>query len=283
MIPVLPSKPHYTQDVAAVAAELANIPQNYAQELANTGIRVVACRDSVVDHLPHLLNVDVRNWPAGSSWKNIPGVYSPGDKTVVIATVAGPGGARRVPGMGERHGSVSLAVHETFHGHDYARSHRKSKNAGFRLAWAADKLLLRDAYYVNDTAGPEESYAESAARVFGRDQRFRTAWPTLTAFWEGPPPGLADDADDQVEDDSVEPEGPSEASVIGIARILDDKSIELDMRAEGPDGLVGHGLIVIGADEDRYERVAGHLGLNDPQFMADVGDDSGALPILPFD
>ena len=283
MIPVIPSRPDdYAADAAAVAAELANVPLHYAQELADTGIRVVACRDNVVDHLSHLADEEeVRRWPGGSSWRNIPGVYSPADRTVVIATVEGPGGARRVPSRGQRHGSVSLAVHETFHGYDYARGHLKSKASAFRSAWAVDKSLLGSDYFTNDQSGPEESYAESAARAFGLDARFRTDWPTLAAFWTAPSRGLVADsliAGAEIAGD----EGAGETPTIGFARIGGDGTLRLHMRAEGPGGIVGHGLLVVEPGDERHGRIAEHLGIADPEIAAEAYSARRMIPVRPF-
>lgn len=276
MIPVLPSRAGYEADAVAVAAELANVPQPYAQALGALGIRVVACRDSVVDHLPQLENVGVRGWPPGASWRTIPGVYSPKDRTVVVATVGEGAAPRRVPATGEQHGSISLAVHETFHGFDYSTGHLRSKAKRFRNAWKADRALLGHEYYTNKKAGHEESYAESAARAFGLDARFRGAWPSLAAFWavpqSDPLDGLSGDAEPGTD-------GPEAAPVIGMGRFRRDGALVLDLRAEGPDGLVGHGLLVIEPGDSRYAPVAEHLGIPaDLEMDAIDVDASFAVP-----
>jgi len=47
---------------------------------------------------------------------------------------------------------------------------------------------------------------------------------------------------------------------IGTARMETDGTIVLDLRAEGPGGIVGHGRLRYAPDHARYAEVLAHLG-----------------------
>ncbi|HEY9218789.1 MAG TPA: hypothetical protein VIO94_12110, partial [Phenylobacterium sp.] len=251
---VRPTRPGLGEDAALVAAEVARLPLAILDTLFAKGVRVVACRDNVTDHARHLVNDHPRNWPPGQTWAQVPGVYLPGPKEVVVATIAPNGQPRRVPRTGEMHGSRNLAVHESMHGYDYVHDRGASAAKDFRSAQAADRDRLGSDYFTNPTAGAEETFAESAAIFFCTDEPPARPWPTLCSFWEhstfaapGKPKrhGLFGAA--------------APARFLGTAEVDHDGALQLDLRAEGEGGEVGHALITYAPDHPDYERVRGNL------------------------
>lgn len=242
-------------DADLVVAELAHLPEPIAAELGRVRIRVIACRGAVTDFAPELAARVPEGWPRGSSWTKIPGAYIPGRRAVVISTL-GPDsrGPRRVPRYGEGHGARSLAVHETVHGYDYAASDLRSGDPRFKIAWAADKGRLGDPYFTGEKWGPRETYAESAAKVFGRDVTERDLWPTLKAFWAdfqpfspGPLLRLSNMARRVLglNDPREEP--------IGRAWIDDRGRLQVDLTARSADGAVGHARLTLTPQDPQYE------------------------------
>jgi len=253
-VPIIvePAKPDYDDDAELVRAELVHLPEQVAGALEEAGIRILACRGSVVDFDPSLSGERPRNWPEGKTWDSVPGAYLPRHKTVAIATVAKADGQRCVPPFGQLHGSRSLAVHETLHGYDYSRAHHLSKARAFRAAWSADRATLGADYYVNAASGPEESFAESGAHQFGLDQSQRSAWPHLESFWDAHGEavwsapltlGLMPDDDDE----------KMEAGSIGLGVRRDDGSFTLFLTAKGLGGEIGHGMVTVVAGEPGFE------------------------------
>jgi hypothetical protein len=56
------------------------------------------------------------------------------------------------------------------------------------------------------------------------------------------------------------PAAHSGAQSIGMAEMLSDRTIILQLRAEGPSGAMGDGRLVYPAGHDRYAEVLKHLG-----------------------
>ncbi|MCA3013898.1 MAG: hypothetical protein INH41_16075 [Myxococcaceae bacterium] len=178
-------------DVECVVAELQKLPGRLLDRAYRAGVRVVACRDSVTDHLTNLRGVTPRGWPPGSTWDRVPGLYDPASMTVVMATHDGARGVtdRSLPDFGYGHGSFNALFHEFGHALDGTNAlGADSRSPEFRAAYKRDTAALRAA---NDTyllqpgdAGPEEAYAEMAARYFGNDPRLRPTFPNLSAFFE---------------------------------------------------------------------------------------------------
>jgi hypothetical protein len=251
-ITVKPAKPDYADDAKLVQAELVHLPDQVAGALDDAGIRIVACRGSVVDFDPSLSGERPRNWPEGKTWDSVPGAYLPRHKIVAIATVAKTRGERCVPPFGHLHGSRSLAVHETLHGYDYSREHHLSKGRAFRAAWSADRATLASDYYVNAASGPEESFAESGAHQFGLDQSQRSAWPHLEGFWNMHGDGLwsVPLTLDLAPDDDIE---SLDAGSIGRGVRRDDGSFTLFLTAKGPRGEIGHGMVTVAAGDTGFE------------------------------
>ncbi|HCF57640.1 MAG TPA: hypothetical protein DFS52_06555 [Myxococcales bacterium] len=51
---------------------------------------------------------------------------------------------------------------------------------------------------------------------------------------------------------------------VGVAQMLADGTLVLDLRAEGPDGTVGHGHFTYPKDHPSYREVLEHLGEIEP-------------------
>lgn len=245
-------------DVMAVAFELGGVPDIAVEAIGAARIRVIACRGSVVDFDPSLSGVRPTNWPAGTTWDSVPGAYIPARETVVVATVD-IHGERQVPPFGNKHGSRSLAVHEVLHGYDFSKKHLLSADREFRTAWAADRELLGDDYFKDATHGPGESFAESGARRYGRDQSAANFWPNLRGFWdqhvgrvflESMGIGSLKQGDNNFE----------EPVSIGWGEQRADGSVVLYLTAHGEDGMIGHGAVTLQPDDDGYRALSARLG-----------------------
>jgi hypothetical protein len=178
-------------DVDAVVAELKKLPAVLLARAERAGVQVVACRESVTDHLSHLRGVTPRGWPPGATWDRVPGLYDPASMTVVMATHDGARGAseRALPDFGYGHGSFNALFHEFGHALDATTAlGHDSRSPAFRTAYRADVPALRTAnltYLLQPgDAGPEEAFAEVAARYFGTDPKLRTELPALHGFFE---------------------------------------------------------------------------------------------------
>ena len=58
-----------------IVEALAVIPAKVLRAAYNRGLRVIACRDSVVDACPELRDVSPRGWPAGMIYRDVPGTF----------------------------------------------------------------------------------------------------------------------------------------------------------------------------------------------------------------
>ena len=68
-----------------------------------------------------------------------------------------------------------------------------------------------------------------------------------------------------------EPSAPSaNPRSIGSATMLADRTLVLDLRAEGPGGLVGDARFVYAPDHPHYSDVLAHVGPLDPGQSAQV-------------
>lgn len=175
-------------DVDAVVAELQKLPPLVLDRAHRAGVQVVACRESITDHLTQLRGVTPRGWPPGTTWDRVPGVYDPASMTVVMATHEGPRAERALPDFGYGHGSFNALFHEFCHALDSTNAlGHDSRSAPFRAAYTADLPALRRqnlTYLLQPgDAGPEEAYAEMAARYFSRDPSLRGSAPHLHGFF----------------------------------------------------------------------------------------------------
>jgi hypothetical protein len=178
-------------DANLVAQQLLLLPPGTLQTMINQGQHVVACRGSVTDYRADLRGVQPRGWPPGMTWDNVPGAYLPDTKEVVIGVVGHgtPAGAH-VPQTGEGHGSRNLVVHESTHAVDHATGgDRSATDPNFIAARNADAAGLSPYESQGGTAGPEETYAESAARYYSHDPSDATNHPNLNNYWSTNPVG----------------------------------------------------------------------------------------------
>jgi hypothetical protein len=239
-------------DVALVRAELSKMPDAIQAKLAAQGIGVIACWESVVDYLPHLATENPRNWDPRTNWTIVPGCYDPKGRNVVIATVATASGARVIPPKGVKHGSWNLVLHEVMHADDYSANRLRCCNSGFvaarNIELARRPLGLTEYESRSDEAGHEETYAESAARFFGSDPTLAASLPSLHSFWSGASlpidPGPA-----------LQRRRRGGAASIGTATLLENGKIELDLRAENDDGVIGHALFELDQTDEGYRSV----------------------------
>lgn len=256
-------------DVAAVQREAARLPLSVLQFFETNSIPIVACRGNVTDYAVQLRNDHPRGWPPGQTWTIVPGVFLPEPGEVVIATVD-RGAGRIVPPTNDMHGSFALVLHESMHGNDFFHGHRLLNSAPFTAARNADFNKL-DAYErQGGEAGPQETYAESAARYFGGDARLSVDWPNLNAFWRGVPVGNI-----EAVPLAVLPRRTIEAKFIGVGERQGDR-IRLDLRAEGLGGAIGHALFEVGPHDPAYAAFA-------PQFSAPESAHQTKVLLRPLD
>lgn len=174
-------------DVAVISNELRKMPIHILQTLQRSGTRIIAAREGVGDYFKDLQHTTPRGWPPGTTWMDVPGVYDPGTKEVVIATKTGAGGRRIVPTKASgAHGSVSLTIHEVAHAYDHAMGDINATDRAFHKARRADLQALRresDYFTQPGAAGLEESYAESLAMYISNPQRMKTGFPNLHTYW----------------------------------------------------------------------------------------------------
>lgn len=245
------------EDLAAVAGQAALLPDYVIARFERTRTRIVACRESVTDFETDMRGQVPRGWErTGRTWDSVPGTYLQNRGRVVIATIEEKG-ARVVPTKASgRHGSDNLVVHESLHGFDYLGGHAVLREKRFTDARSADLPMLGGAlggYLVQPgEAGLEETFAESGARDVTDEAAMEADWPHLTTYWQQ---GPAD----------IEAVGPplaleaAEAGRIGTATIRADGSIQLDLRAEGPGGAIGHAMLEIPTDDAANAPLKRHL------------------------
>ena len=269
-------------DLAAVRSTAAQLPSQVLSFLRLKGARIIVCRGSITDHAKDLKGVRPRGWPAGMTWDIVPGVYLPNRKQVVVATLPMPGG-RRLPVRGEGHGSFNLLLHEAMHGHDFLKNHRLLRANKFVAARTADFARLGSYEQQAGDAGLQETYAESAARAFGRDTTLPAAWPQLAKFWALLDPGQLRLAPEIIEEAPPRRRIKSRrATPVGTAQVRADGSIELNLRADAGDGAIGHALVTIKPGSARYGEIAGHLTGAPQGLVPQALAPSGPIVVKPF-
>ncbi len=220
------------RDAEAVRAEAGKMPLGLLSFFRAKGIHIVACRKSVTDVEASLRGKTPRGWEGtGRTWDSVPGTFLSNPGRVVIATVAAGGGRQVTPRGPDTHGAYSLTIHESMHGFDYPTGHSSLANPRFTAARTADWANLGDYERQSQQAGLEETFAESAARHYGGDGSFANDWVHLAQFWAANPLNWAEAPLLEAPEAAPDPADP-----IGEARILDDGSLVLELRAEGPDG-----------------------------------------------
>ena len=239
-------------DADLVRIELDLLPAAELEMLRASGVRVLACHGSVVDHRPDMADETPRGWPAGSTWKLVPGAYLPDDNAVAIATLPDPAtGRRRIPPKGVMHSAWNLVLHETMHADDYLEGQLRSHNPEFLAARTADLAALDPYEQQEGAAGYEETYAESAARAFGLDPRFPAAWPNLSRFWADRQMPIRPGRADRAIATGAEP--------VGTAEIEESGAIRLDLRAQSASGAIGHALVSLQPGDPLHADVARQL------------------------
>jgi hypothetical protein len=172
------------EDAKLVAESLAKLPKSTLEQMQKNGTKVIACRGSVTDYRTDLKGVQPRGWPPGATWDKVPGSNTPDKNEVVIAVIGhGTPAGPHVPKTGEGHGCASLVAHEASHSIDQG-SPKPSQSDDFKKARDADMDKLSDYEKQAGEAGPEETYAESAARhAEGKD----ADTPHLKKYWDDHP------------------------------------------------------------------------------------------------
>lgn len=179
------------EDAEAVAKHLASsMSLSQLQKMQSQGIRVVAARDSVADYLTGMGKDRPRGWPPGQTLKDVPAIYNPSTKEVVIGTHAGSNGGREMPGP-DQTSSVDAVVHEVGHAinyNQYGSSGILSDRDDFKNAYDADagKGHLADRYYHQQdaAAGRDEAFAESHAMYIHDSKKMGKEYPHLYAYWQ---------------------------------------------------------------------------------------------------
>jgi hypothetical protein len=190
-------------DAKALAQTMKGVSQKAIETLNKADIKTECCRGAITDAMPDLAGVKPRGWPDTASWDDVPGVYNPSEKKLVVGTMD-DGGKRKVPAPGEGplpHGATDLFGHEAGHAFDAADGGGKSQNAKFLAARGEDihtgtpggMFGPTDSYFLtaaeggaNDSGAASETFAESFAMHFARHSR----WPKLEAFWAANPWGI---------------------------------------------------------------------------------------------
>ncbi|HYN40274.1 MAG TPA: hypothetical protein VE129_00745 [Thermoanaerobaculia bacterium] len=249
-------------DRIVVAIELSRMPGEALAVVRRAGTKVVACRGSVTDYRPDLAGGRPRGWPPGSSWGDVPGLYDGPRNEVVVATRGhAPQRAGRVPAKGEGHASASLAVHVVCHAAD-ACGGSPSSSAEFRAARSADRDALPEYCRQPGSAGPEESWAESAALRAADAAAMAAALPRLHAYWAAREvgPGAAGAEARAAAEAEVRTTRIWRRSSIGTATLDANDAIALDLRASDGRGILGDARVVCPKGDPRYADLLAHLG-----------------------
>jgi hypothetical protein len=264
------------EDLEIVAREAALLPDYVLKRFERRGIRIVACRGSVTDFETDLRGRIPRGWEStGRTWDSVPGTYFQERLRVVIATV--PQGAGRIvpTSASGLHGSDSLVVHESLHGFDYSGGHAVLSEQRFVDARNGDLPRLGSAlngYLVQQgQAGLEETFAESGARHAVDAAGMGSVWPHLAAYWQQGPGSIETAAPAPLLESAA-----AGADSIGTATIRVDGTIELDLRAEGPGGAIGHAVLTVAPGDPAHAGLRAHL------LRGPVPESAGGEIKLPF-
>lgn len=241
-IPIDPGGTADESDVELVREQLAQVPQSIMRQIVKSGLKIIACRDNVVDFAPSLHKVQPDGWDDGKFWDDVPGAYLTTEKLVIVATVPATSGGRQVPIRGDRHGSWNLAVHELLHGFDHAAG-TPSGTRPFLRALAMDRPLIGaeqgSQYFLNDVWGPRESFAEGGARKFKTDAQAAPIWAAIGQYWADATRSAIARAEPVTEFDKR----PAD-DFIGTAYRREDGALMVNLIARGM-GIEGHTLLEI--------------------------------------
>ncbi|MEP7008126.1 MAG: DUF1353 domain-containing protein [Sphingomonas bacterium] len=242
---VVPGGSGTPDDVSAVIAGAAQMPDWMVDHFLAREIRIIACRGSVTDFESELRGVVPRGWEGlGRTWDSVPGTYFDSKRRVVIATID-RAGARVVPDKNSGlHGSDDVVVHESLHGYDYSTRHVVLAAPAFLTARDADAGNLPDYEKQAGQAGLEETFAETGAQYFRDRAAMAARFPALAGFWDTMP---------------ISSEGPveplpadAEPAALGVVSRNSDGSLVFDLRAIGEGGAIGHAGVTITADEPQH-------------------------------
>lgn len=244
------------EDLDVILGRAMLLPGYVLKRFKRKGVRIVACRESVTDFERSLRGVVPRGWErTGKTWDDVPGAYMAARNCVVIATIAG-GSGRMIPGkVSGKHGSVDLLLHEALHGYDFAGGHAVLAEPGFVAARDKDFARLDDYERQAGEAGLQETFAESGAWFFAEPAAMRTSWPALHGYWLAGPSDLESLGAIESMRESV----PEADGAIGTGRLEVDGAIKVDLRAEGPGGIIGHAQFTIPTDDPHHPGLQRHL------------------------
>lgn len=192
------------EDAKVVAEKLAKLPPKVIDNLNKAKIKTECCRGAVTEAMPDLAGVLPRGWHETTTWDQVPGVYSPNNKKLVVGTDDAGGGARKI--------DLKLVGHEAGHAFDDSDGKPKRNNADFLAARQSDidaavsgrkksptaatwpgMFGPRDNYFLTATEGgtnDKGAISETFADSFARHSTGDTAWPALKAFWAKNPWGI---------------------------------------------------------------------------------------------
>lgn len=192
------------EDAKAVAEQLAKLPPKVIDNLNKAKIKTECCRGAITEAMPDLAGVLPRGWHETTTWDQVPGVYSPNNKKLVVGTKIDSSGGRKI--------DLELVGHEAGHAFDDSDGKPKRENKDFLAARQKDidaaaaarkktpgagtwpgMFGSRDDYFLtkaeggtNDKGSTSETFAESFAHHSTGDNR----WPNLHAFWAKNPWGV---------------------------------------------------------------------------------------------
>lgn len=136
-------------DAKAVAGQLARLSEAALDNLAANNVLTECFRGGVTEVMPDCIDDIPRGWESlNLTWDNVPGMYSPTQRKVLVGTMDNGSGDRKVPGKGEvagqykgkdiSHGTDDLVGHEAGHAFDVSDGDVKNRNEQFRQARQAD-------------------------------------------------------------------------------------------------------------------------------------------------
>ncbi len=178
------------EDVAAVAEHVARLPMPVLRALDERKIPIRVGRESVVDVVPSLANETPRGWHEGRTFHDVPGIYHPESRSVIVSTEASASGGRM---LSDDHGSLDLLVHEIGHALDLRdafglASGAVSDSREFRQAYDTDRANLQRlgrTYLTQEgEAGREEAFAEAFAAYVSGNQFMPETTPNLRAYFD---------------------------------------------------------------------------------------------------
>ena len=250
--PVRDGQLRILQGAAAHHAEsmkaFRQIPKAYRERLTRAGARADLVLGDVTEHpaMAHLKAVRPRGWPAGKTWKDVDGAYSPFERAAISAS----------------DGRTTTGQQSTVIGHEYGHAVDDNAFVGQRLSTKPRFLKAYTAALESDgfkamqphiqsyltqpgVAGPSEAFAEFFGRFYA-DTGGRTGWrkdnPIMAKYFRKLEKEIKagathfDAADAEIRTDTA----PvwANATAERIHKELAAKGIR-QVTPQGPDGLIG--------------------------------------------